>query len=184
METYTNRTQRIIIWVIAATMLIGSVGAYFAVVMQNNEQSRQDQQLASTQDKDKETEKVVDETAYKVKDKVTELQKTDLREGNGPEVKATDRVRVNYKGTIAQTGVKFDSSYDRGEPAEFGLDQVIPGWTEGLQGMKVGGKRRLVIPSDKAYGEAGAPPVIDPNSDLVFEIELLAILPPEASPAQ
>ncbi|GAB4223302.1 MAG: FKBP-type peptidyl-prolyl cis-trans isomerase [Acidobacteriota bacterium] len=112
-------------------------------------------------------------------------QKTDsgliyfeVEPGTGPSPKPTDRVRVNYKGTL-RDGTVFDSSYDRGEPAEFPLDRVIRCWTEGLQKMKVGGKARLVCPADIAYGERGAPPTIGPNATLVFEVELLDILPEE-----
>ena len=97
-----------------------------------------------------------------------------LKEGAGATPKATDSVKVHYKGTLID-GTEFDSSYARGEPISFPLSQVIPGWTDGLQHMKVGGKARLIIPSDLAYGEAGHPPAIPPSSTLVFEIELLGI---------
>jgi FKBP-type peptidyl-prolyl cis-trans isomerase len=97
-----------------------------------------------------------------------------LVEGDGPQPAATDRVSVNYKGTLIDNSV-FDSSYDRGEPATFGLNQVIPGWTEGLQLMKVGSKYRFFIPSDLAYGERASSPKIGPNSTLIFEVELLSI---------
>ena len=102
------------------------------------------------------------------------LQYMVLEEGNGPQPAATDRVSVNYKGTLIDNSV-FDSSYDRGEPATFGLNQVIPGWAEGLQLMKVGSKYRFFIPSDLAYGERASSPKIGPNSTLIFEVELLSI---------
>ena len=102
------------------------------------------------------------------------LQYMVLEEGDGPQPAATDRVSVNYKGTLIDNSV-FDSSYDRGEPATFGLNQVIPGWTEGLQLMKVGSKYRFFIPSDLAYGERASSPKIGPNSTLIFEVELLSI---------
>ncbi|MEE4166080.1 MAG: FKBP-type peptidyl-prolyl cis-trans isomerase, partial [Desulfocapsaceae bacterium] len=87
---------------------------------------------------------------------------------------STDTVKVDYVGTLVD-GTEFDSSIKRGEPAVFGVDQVIPGWSEALQLMEVGSKYRVAIPSELAYGEAGAPPVIQPNSVLVFEIDLLGI---------
>jgi FKBP-type peptidyl-prolyl cis-trans isomerase FkpA len=98
----------------------------------------------------------------------------ELKAGTGPSPKATDTVKVNYRGTLT-TGVEFDSSYKRGEPAEFPLNGVIPCWTEGVQKMKVGGKSQLVCPAKLAYGEQGSPPTIPPNSTLVFEVELLGI---------
>jgi FKBP-type peptidyl-prolyl cis-trans isomerase len=102
------------------------------------------------------------------------LQIETLQEGNGPSPKATDVVKVHYRGTLPD-GKEFDSSYKRNEPATFPLNRVIAGWTEGLQLMKVGGKARLVLPPDLGYGEQGSPPDIPPNSVLVFEIELLGI---------
>ena len=98
----------------------------------------------------------------------------ELTAGKGASPKATDTVKVNYRGTLT-TGEEFDSSYKRNAPASFPLDHVIPCWTEGVQKLKVGGKARLVCPSKTAYGERGAGRVIPPNSTLVFEIELLAI---------
>ena len=86
----------------------------------------------------------------------------------------TDRVKVHYHGTLID-GKVFDSSVERGEPITFGLDQVIPGWTEALQRMVVGEKARLVIPSELAYGERGAGRVIGPGATLIFEVELLGI---------
>lgn len=96
----------------------------------------------------------------------------------GPKPKATDKVKVHYKGTTID-GTTFDSSYDRGEPAEFGLNQVIPGWTEGVQLMSVGSKYKFVIPSSLAYGDQGAGSSIGPGETLVFEVELLEILSAE-----
>lgn len=101
------------------------------------------------------------------------LQYEVLKAGDGPKPKATDTVKVNYVGTKVD-GTKFDSSYDRGEPATFPLNGVIKGWSEGLQLMPVGSKYRFVIPADLAYGE-NAPPTIGPNATLTFEVELLGI---------
>jgi FKBP-type peptidyl-prolyl cis-trans isomerase FklB len=100
------------------------------------------------------------------------LQYQILTPGNGPTPKETDKVTVHYKGTLLD-GSTFDSSYDRGEPATFQVNQVIPGWVEALQLMKVGSKVKLFIPPALAYGESGAGQEIGPNSMLVFEVELL-----------
>ncbi|MCP3102713.1 FKBP-type peptidyl-prolyl cis-trans isomerase [Myxococcus sp. K15C18031901] len=107
----------------------------------------------------------------------------DITPGTGDSPKATDIVKVHYKGTLPN-GTEFDSSYKRGEPTQFPLQGVIKCWTEGVQKMKVGGKAKLVCPSDIAYGDRGAPPNIPGGSALVFEVELLEIVkPPEAPPA-
>ena len=100
---------------------------------------------------------------------------TTIKPGTGATPKATDTVKVHYHGTLSD-GTVFDSSVKRGEPATFPLDKVIKCWTEGVQQIKVGGKSRLVCPSNLAYGDAGSPPVIKPGSTLVFEVELLEIV--------
>jgi len=97
-----------------------------------------------------------------------------LKDGTGASPKATDLVKVHYRGTFPD-GREFDSSYKRNEPTEFPLNQVIPCWTEGVQRMKVGGKAKLTCPSSIAYGARGAGNVIPPNATLLFEVELLAI---------
>jgi len=97
-----------------------------------------------------------------------------LKDGTGASPKATDLVKVHYRGTFPD-GREFDSSYKRNEPTEFPLNQVIPCWTEGVQRMKVGGKAKLTCPSTIAYGARGAGNVIPPNATLLFEVELLAI---------
>jgi len=103
------------------------------------------------------------------------LQYSVLRNSNGPRPNHTNRVRVHYHGTLLD-GTVFDSSVQRGEPAEFSLGQVIAGWTEGLTLMPIGSKYRFWIPSELAYGAGGSPPLIGPNAVLVFEVELLDIL--------
>jgi FKBP-type peptidyl-prolyl cis-trans isomerase len=102
------------------------------------------------------------------------LQYKILKEGTGPKPTATDSVVCNYKGTLLNN-TEFDSSYKRGQPATFGVNQVIKGWTEALQLMPIGSKWQLFIPSDLAYGQRGPSPEIGPNSTLVFEVELLSI---------
>ena len=98
----------------------------------------------------------------------------ELTPGTGASPKATDQVKVHYRGTLVN-GTEFDSSYRRNEPAQFPLNGVIPCWTEGVQKMKVGGKARLVCPSNIAYGDRGRPPTIPGGAALIFEIELLEI---------
>jgi FKBP-type peptidyl-prolyl cis-trans isomerase FkpA len=100
---------------------------------------------------------------------------TTMKEGTGASPAATDTVKVHYHGTLTD-GKVFDSSVDRKEPATFPLNGVIPCWTEGVQKIKVGGKAKLVCPSELAYGERGSPPVIGPGATLVFEVELLEIV--------
>ena len=105
------------------------------------------------------------------------LQYKVLTKADGPKPKAEDTVKVHYKGTLLN-GTEFDSSVSRGEPAVFPLNQVIPGWTEAVQLMSVGSKFQVFLPPELAYGDRGAPPVIEPGSMLIFEVELLAINPP------
>jgi FKBP-type peptidyl-prolyl cis-trans isomerase FkpA len=94
--------------------------------------------------------------------------------GSGANPKASDAVKVHYRGTLAN-GTEFDSSYKRGQPATFPLSRVVPCWTEGMQKIKVGGKATLTCPPATAYGDRGAGGVVPPNATLTFEVELLAI---------
>lgn len=121
--------------------------------------------------------KFLEENAKRDEVKVTSsgLQYEVLTEGNGDIPTASDTVKVHYTGTLID-GTVFDSSVQRGEPAVFGVTQVIPGWVEALQMMNVGSKWRLYIPSDLAYGQNGAGNVIGPNATLIFEVELLEIV--------
>lgn len=109
-----------------------------------------------------------------VKATASGLQYEVLTEGAGKSPKATDTVQVNYRGTTID-GKEFDSSYKRGEPIEFPLNGVIPGWTEGVQLMKEGAKYRFFIPSKLAYGSRGAGGAIGPDETLIFEVELLKV---------
>lgn len=108
------------------------------------------------------------------------LQYEIIKQGTGPKPIETDTVKVDYVGTF-MNGDKFDSSIDAGEPAVFPVGMVIPGWVEALQLMPVGSKFKLYIPSALAYGEEGSQGAIEPNTPLIFEVELLSIEPPEAS---
>ncbi len=107
--------------------------------------------------------------------KVDALQTIDIIPGTGAEVPAGATITAHYTGALCKNGIIFQSSHDFGQPVTFGLDQVIRGWTEGVPGMKVGGMRRLIIPSGMAYGSVRAAANIPPNSDLVFDIELMDI---------
>ena len=106
---------------------------------------------------------------------VPELQIIDLVEGTGDVVPENAKITAHYTGALCKDGTIFQSSHDFGKPITFGLNQVIAGWTQGVPGMKVGGTRRLVIPSALAYGSVRAAANIPPNSDLVFDIELVSL---------
>jgi peptidylprolyl isomerase len=107
----------------------------------------------------------------------TQLVKKDLKTGTGTEAAQGDKVSVQYVGVLYDNGTQFDSSFDRGQPFSFQLGggQVIPGWDQGVAGMKVGGRRELIIPPDLAYGAQGQPPTIPPNATLVFVIDLVSV---------
>lgn len=106
---------------------------------------------------------------------VSELESIDTEVGTGEEVQPGATITAHYTGALCKNGIIFQSSHDMGQAVTFGLDQVIEGWTKGVPGMKVGGTRRLIIPSDMAYGSVRAASNIPPNSDLVFDIDLIAI---------
>jgi FKBP-type peptidyl-prolyl cis-trans isomerase FkpA len=125
-------------------------------------------------------DKFVSENKITAKPTASGLYYIETKKGSGPNPKATEMVRVHYTGKLLD-GTVFDSSVERGQPAEFPLNQVIAGWTEGLQLMKKGGKAKLILPSAIAYGERGAGDKIAPFTPLYFEVELLDILP---APAQ
>lgn len=108
-------------------------------------------------------------------DSISELQIIDIEEGTGTVVPEGATITTHYTGALCKNGVIFQSSHDFGNPITFGLNQVIKGWTQGVPGMKVGGMRRLIIPSELAYGSARAASNIPPNSDLVFDIELMEL---------
>lgn len=116
---------------------------------------------------------------------VTQLQVIDLVEGTGDPVAEGARVLADYSGVGATTKKQFDSSFDRGQPIEFGLDGVIAGWTQGIPGMKLGGRRLLIIPGDLAYGANPPSPDIEPNEVLVFVVDMVNFINPgETAPAK
>ena len=106
-----------------------------------------------------------------------DLEITDITEGDGAEAKAGSRVNVHYVGVAHSTGEEFDASYNRGAPlaVRLGVGQVISGWDQGVQGMKVGGRRQLVIPPQLGYGDRGAGGVIKPGETLIFVVDLLGV---------
>lgn len=106
-----------------------------------------------------------------------QLEIKDLRPGSGDQAKAGAQVTVQYVGVLFKSGKQFDASWDRGEPFSFtlGRGEVIPGWDQGVEGMKVGGRRELIIPPKLGYGSAGFPPTIPPNETLVFVVDLVGL---------
>ena len=124
-------------------------------------------------------------TNTKVKPKVVvpsgpppkKLETVEVVEGTGAEAKAGDEVTVQYVGVGYESGEEFDASWDRGEPFSFnlGAGEVIGGWDQGIVGMKVGGRRELIIPSELGYGPTGSPPAIGPNETLIFVVDLLGV---------
>jgi len=164
-----DRATRVTILVAVAAFLIGSVGIYLFVLFEKD--STQPSQTAQTTQQT--TKELPVDQSMIVTDPITELKTEDTQEGTGAEATAGATVKVNYKGAIAKDGKIFDQS---SKPIELSLSQVIDGWKEGIPGMKVGGKRKLLIPAAKAYGAQGTPDgSIPPNSDLVFEVELVEV---------
>ncbi|HEX6462320.1 MAG TPA: FKBP-type peptidyl-prolyl cis-trans isomerase [Candidatus Saccharimonadales bacterium] len=169
----TKRSQQIAIWIIAVVLAVGSVGFYFVVIIENN-------RLAEEQQKSMEQQKPKALPGEEAKPfeaaSVTELKKDDLKGGTGEEVLAGATVKVKYMGWLPD-GTIFDSSHRGGvvEEGTLNLNQVIAGWKEGIPGMKVGGKRMLLIPAAQAYGEAGSPPTIPANTPLAFIVEVTGI---------
>lgn len=140
------------------------------------QKEQQQKQIAETKKTEATNNSFLAENAKKegVKTTASGLQYKITKEGTGKQPVATSVVKVHYKGQLAD-GKVFDSSYERGEPIEFPLNQVIPGWTEGLQLMKEGGKATFYIPANLGYSEQGVPGSIPPNSTLIFDVELIAV---------
>ncbi len=175
--------ERVAAIVLAVIFLATSVGLSGMVIWEAHQESRRNKQLTSVTE---DTTKTNETTEGKLEGtklagftptaSIPTLQKIDTQVGTGDEAKPGDTVTAHYTGAVASTGIIFQSSLDTGSPIPFGLDQVIKGWTDGVPGMKVGGKRRLLIPADQAYG--ANPPGgsgIPANADLVFDIELVKI---------
>ena len=112
---------------------------------------------------------------FEPRDEVKELEIIDVEVGTGEEVRPGATITAHYTGALVKNGIIFQSSHDFGDAITFGLNQVIKGWTNGVPGMKVGGTRRLVIPAEQAYGSSSPASNIPANSDLVFDIDLVAI---------
>lgn len=161
----TNQNMKIFI---AVAIIILITAAYFLLSYSSKNQAPKDETL-----KNQITENKIPAPA---KTEVKELQITDIVVGTGTEAKNGDMVKVHYTGTF-ESGEKFDSSRDRGTPIEFqlGSGMVIKGWDTGIEGMKVGGKRKLKIPGNLAYGEQGRPGHIPPNATLLFDVELVGV---------
>ncbi len=187
-KSSTGKGQRIAIWIIIIAMAIGSIGAYFVIILQNDnakidqasqeklQKQLEEQQKKQQEEETKVTKEPLDGYAPEPFDKtsVTSLAVQELKPGTGKAATKSSTVEANYFGWTSD-GKIFDSSKRNGvtNPATFPLNKVIPGWTEGLNGVKEGAVIKLTIPGDKAYGANGAPGAgIGPNEPLVFIIEL------------
>lgn len=175
----TRTSQRVGIWIIAVVMLVGTLGAFFLPIMINDSQAKEAAEMQKLQEQ---YEAQLNATAEPLdgytaepfdKGAVTELKVEELKAGEGKEATADSTLTVNYFGWTSN-GTIFDSSKKDGvtTPIDFGLSGVISGWTEGLAGAKPGSVRKLTIPAEKAYGEAGSPPKIGANEPLVFIVEI------------
>jgi FKBP-type peptidyl-prolyl cis-trans isomerase len=163
----------LVIWTIAKG---DSQSSQQTADLQKQLQDQLKQQQCSIQPVNGQKAEPLPETAVKTSGDVTKLQKIDLKQGTGKTAKAGDCLVVKYNGTLAKNGKKFDGDFDKDQALQFALGQgkVIKGWDEGLVGMKVGGIRKLIIPSDMAYGKRSSAQ-IPADSDLIFVVKLLAI---------
>jgi len=169
--------DRVIAIVLAVAFFVTSFGLSFVVIWQfykdNKEAKAVNQQTGNSTQSNKPL-KGTQMAGFTPVSSVSELQKIDQQVGTGKEAKAGDTVTVDYTGAVAATGTIFESSLDTGQPANFPLSGVIKGWQEGIPGMKEGGKRRLIIPADLAYGASGNG-TIPPNAALVFDVTLISV---------
>ncbi|MGA7397342.1 MAG: FKBP-type peptidyl-prolyl cis-trans isomerase [Solirubrobacterales bacterium] len=162
--------RRIVTLISASVLLVAIVG--IVLIAQGGDDDK-----ASTDGGSISTDLSTKPTIAASDDLPAQLVTNDIVEGEGPAAKDGDNLSMQYVGVVTETGEEFDASWDRGEPFEFelGAGNVIQGWDQGIVGMKVGGRRELIIPSDLAYGEAGSPPSIPPNSTLTFVVDLTGI---------
>lgn len=168
-----KKSHRAFALIAAILFLLTSVGFTGMVIWQ---MSQEDNAVNSTQNTDKQDGLAGTQLeGFTPVAEVAELQKIDLVEGTGAVAPEGATITANYTGAVAATGKIFESSYDSGQAVTFNLSEVIPGWTQGVPGMKVGGKRRLIIPASLAYGAQSPSPDIPANSALVFDIELIAV---------
>ena len=176
-----SKPQRFIALTAALVFLATSIGFSIMVVLQmrddGSNQTDQSQQISDALNEQSENKLAGTKLqGFTPIDKINSLEKIDIVEGLGEVVKEGARVTAHYTGALAKDGVIFESSLDTGQPIPFGLNEVIPGWTQGVPGMKVGGKRRLLIPYQLAYGDQGTPDgSIPAQSDLVFDIEIVSV---------
>lgn len=171
-----RRTRdRVFAWVLVSAFTFSTLSVSVALIWQlvaENKQNKQTAQQIEAENNDPNKLKGKQMPDFTPIAEVKELQIIDLKPGDGQAVKAGDTLTVDYTGALATTGKIFESSLDSGQQATFSLDGVIVGWQEGLVGMKVGGKRRLIIPAEKAYGAQAQGPDIPANSALVFDVTL------------
>lgn len=172
-----QKAQRVFIIVIVLAFVVSSLGVSGLVIwdLAKGDKSSDNSQQADSAEIQKQLEQL--QSQQQNNQEAGKLESTDIKVGEGAEAVAGKKVTVHYTGTLKSDGSKFDSSVDRGEPFTFtlGVGQVIQGWDQGVVGMKVGGKRKLVIPAALAYGDQSPAPSIPANSDLVFEVELLGV---------
>ena len=173
-----RRRDRIIALVIAIAFFGTSFALSFAVIWQLYKDNKEAKTVNQSANNDKPQQKLQGTKleGFTPMEKVESLQKIDLKVGDGKEVKPGGTVTVDYTGAVASDGTIFQSSLDMGQPVSFGLNGVIKGWTDGIPGMKEGGKRRLIIPAEQAYG--ANPPDgsgIPPNAPLVFDVTLVSV---------
>lgn len=160
--------------ILIGVIFLGIIGAAFITSMDDGEPGEQATNEQVTGGEDMLQGTTLED--YEPREEVTELEVIDLEEGSGEVVPENAVVVAHYTGALAENGTIFESSHDRGEPATFGLNEVIEGWGEGVPGMKVGGTRRLVIPSDLAYGPNPPPgSIISANDPLVFDITIVGL---------
>lgn len=176
MASKTKWPTRVIFFFLAMLFLIPIVASGVYVIYQSNKDNNKQKETTSLNNSTNSNKLAGTQLGNftPLTAPVAQLQTIDTTVGSGAAVKAGDTVTVNYTGALASTGTIFESSLDSGQPATFGLNQVISGWTNGLPGMKVGGTRRLIIPASQAYGASGQGS-IPPNADLVFDVTLISI---------